>query len=130
MLFVRRLPLDSAFVREMEQKLISIREEILKKFISESEDFRRIVNGLEIKDFGDIAADDVTTKKMEAISRHDSNRLKQVEAALSRIHNNRYGRCLRCGEKIPEDRLRAIPYAVLCINCKNEDEKNKKRERA
>lgn len=114
----------------MEQELIAIREEILKKFISENEDFRRIVNGLEIKDFGDIAADDVTTKKMEAINRHDSNRLKQVESALRRIHNNRYGRCLKCGGKIPEDRLRAIPYAVLCIECKNEDEKNKKRERA
>jgi DnaK suppressor protein len=122
--------LDSAFVKEMEDKLIETREEILKKFISENEDFKRIVTSLEAKDYGDIAADDVAAKKMEAINRHDSNRLKQIDSAISRIHNERYGRCLQCGKKIPEDRLRAIPYAVLCIECKNEDEKVRKRERA
>jgi RNA polymerase-binding protein DksA len=114
----------------MEQLLIEARAEIVQKFISENEDFRQIVNSLETKDYGDIAADDVATSKMEAINRHDSNRLKQIDAAVSRIHNERYGRCLQCGKKIPEDRLRAIPYAVLCIDCKNADEKMKRRQRA
>lgn len=122
--------MDKAFVKEMEGKLIEAREEILKKFISENEDFRRIVNGLEAKDYADIAADDIATSKMEAINRHDSNRLKQIDSAVSRIHNQRYGLCLQCGKKIPEDRLRAIPYAVLCIECKNKDEKTRKRQRA
>lgn len=127
---MRRIPLDSAFVAEMEIRLEEDREKILKKFISENEDFRRIVNGLDTKDYGDIAADDVATKKMEAINRHDTNRLKQIEAALERIHSSRYGRCLQCGQKIPEDRLRAIPYAVMCISCKNADEQQKRRDRA
>lgn len=122
--------MDSAFIKEMEQLLIEARAEIVQKFISENEDFRQIVNSLETKDYGDIAADDVATSKMEAINRHDSNRLKQIDAAISRIHNERYGRCLQCGKKIPEDRLRAIPYAVLCIDCKNADEKMKRRQRA
>lgn len=122
--------MDSAFIKEMEQLLIEARAEIVQKFISENEDFRQIVNSLETKDYGDIAADDVATSKMEAINRHDSNRLKQIDAAISRIRNERYGRCLQCGKKIPEDRLRAIPYAVLCIDCKNADEKMKRRQRA
>ncbi len=122
--------MDSAFVKEMEAKLIGAREEILKKFISESEDFKRIVNGLESKDFGDIAADDVATKKLEAINRHESIRLKQVEAALARIRNHRYGICLQCGKKIPEDRLKAIPYAVQCIECRNEQERANRKVRA
>ncbi|MGM0432524.1 MAG: TraR/DksA family transcriptional regulator [Spirochaetota bacterium] len=122
--------MDRTFIQEMEAELKKIRAEILKKFISENEDFRHIVNNLEAKDYGDIAADDVAASKMEAINKHDSNRLQQVESAISRIHNNRYGKCLKCGKSIPESRLRAIPYAVLCIDCKNEDEKTKRRERA
>ncbi len=122
--------MNSEFVKEMETKLITAREEILKKFISESEDFKRIVNGLESKDFGDIAADDVATKKLEAINRHESIRLKQVESALGRIRNNHYGVCLQCGKKIPEDRLKAIPYAVRCIDCRNETERENRRARA
>ena len=31
--------------------------------------------------------------------------------------------CLRCGKKIPEERLRALPYAVLCLDCKNAEER-------
>lgn len=122
--------MDTKFIAEMEQVILAERDEIIKKFISESEDFRRIMNGMDSKDFGDIAADDVATKKMEAINRHDSNRLKQIDGALSRIHSNRYGRCLHCGARIPEDRLRAIPYAVYCIECKNADEKAKRMARA
>ncbi len=122
--------MDRAFVEEMRSVLLIERSAILKKFISESQDLRQIVNGMDSKDFGDIAADDIAANKMEAINRHDSNRLKQIDAALRRIHNNQYGRCLQCGKKIPEDRLRAIPYAVLCIECKNEDEKIQRRNHA
>ncbi len=122
--------MNSEFVKEMEKKLILAREEILKKFISESEDFKRMVNGMESKDFGDIAADDVATKKLEAINRHESIRLKQVESALGRIRNKHYGVCLECGKKIPEDRLKAIPYAVRCIECRNESERENRRARA
>ena len=47
-----------------------------------------------------------------------------IDAALSRIQTNRYGLCMKCGKKIPEARLRALPYAVLCIDCKSADERN------
>lgn len=50
--------------------------------------------------------------------------LDRVEDALSRIEAGRYGNCQRCGRPIGEDRLRALPYAELCLDCQRESEDN------
>ena len=49
--------------------------------------------------------------------------LTAIEAALARIEAGTYGRCERCGQEIAPERLRAIPYATLCIDCKRKDER-------
>jgi len=47
--------------------------------------------------------------------------LKNVEFALKRIKSGTYGWCQSCGGDIPTARLRAIPYALKCIECANRD---------
>jgi RNA polymerase-binding transcription factor DksA len=42
--------------------------------------------------------------------------LGDIEAALRRIDDGTYGKCLMCGNSISEPRLRAIPWARLCID--------------
>ena len=44
-------------------------------------------------------------------------RLREVESALARIDRGAYGRCLGCGEPLFGDRLAALPWAGLCIDC-------------
>ncbi len=61
---------------------------------------------------------------LEAVSSQDLRRLRLIDSALSRIQNGRYGACMKCGKKIPSERLEAIPYALMCIDCKSSDEKN------
>ncbi|MBQ1197775.1 MAG: TraR/DksA C4-type zinc finger protein, partial [Spirochaetaceae bacterium] len=53
----------------------------------------------------------------------DLNRLKLIDSALSRIEQGKYGLCMKCGKKIPQARLEAIPYALMCIECKSADER-------
>jgi DnaK suppressor protein len=48
--------------------------------------------------------------------------LASVERALERIDDGTYGKCRRCGEAIPEQRLEAMPTAELCIACKEWEE--------
>ena len=110
------------FAHEMEHELISMRKELLDKLTEDNVDFRDMVNSMGIKDSIDVAADDMAFKKMEAINKHEASRLRAIENALARIHNGRYGVCLKCGKKIPEERLRGIPYSVLCFECKNAEE--------
>lgn len=51
--------------------------------------------------------------------------LAQVGSALRRIDDGKYGRCTNCGKQVDEARLRAIPYADLCIDCKEEEERHR-----
>lgn len=122
--------MEKAFEMEMKELIQAEKVMILKKFSSASEDFRNIMKNSDARDSGDIASDDVAVKKMEAINRHDTIRLKQIESALQRIGNGNYGICLSCGKRIPQDRLRAIPYALFCIECKNAKESPRQRVRA
>ena len=49
--------------------------------------------------------------------------LAAIEAALVRLDEGTYGKCQRCGQPISEERLEAIPYATLCIDCKRKEER-------
>jgi DnaK suppressor protein len=44
--------------------------------------------------------------------------LDDVEHALRRMEHGTYGTCENCGREIPIERLEAIPFARLCIECK------------
>jgi RNA polymerase-binding transcription factor DksA len=43
--------------------------------------------------------------------------LAEIDAALGRIQDGRYGRCLSCGGPMGLQRLRAIPEARYCMAC-------------
>lgn len=49
--------------------------------------------------------------------------LSKIDAALRRIDNGTYGICDNCGEPIGEERLEAMPWATLCIDCKRREER-------
>lgn len=47
----------------------------------------------------------------------DSALLRQVKAALKRIHAGNFGTCCDCEETINPKRLAAVPWAMRCIQC-------------
>jgi DnaK suppressor protein len=49
--------------------------------------------------------------------------LAAIDRALARIEDGTYGTCQRRGEQISEERLEALPWAELCIDCKREVER-------
>ena len=54
---------------------------------------------------------------LEALGEAGLVELRAIDAALERIEHGRYGTCGRCGERISEARLEAVPHAVLCQSC-------------
>jgi len=44
--------------------------------------------------------------------------LNKINQALLAIKKGTYGKCAACGKAIEEDRLKIMPYAELCVNCK------------
>jgi DnaK suppressor protein len=55
--------------------------------------------------------------RTEAILHSARDQRDGVVAALTRIEENTYGRCVDCGGEIPEGRLDARPDAARCVNC-------------
>ncbi len=45
--------------------------------------------------------------------------VEEIDDALTRIDDKTYGACERCHQPIPKPRLRALPYARLCVACKS-----------
>ena len=45
--------------------------------------------------------------------------IDEIDRALAKIDNGRYGTCEQCGNPIPKVRLKALPYASLCVGCKS-----------
>jgi RNA polymerase-binding protein DksA len=115
--------MDKSFNEGMKKELIKMKEELLHTLLSENADFKALVDDMDPKDLVDIASDDIDRKTLEVLSAQDIKRLRLIEAALSRIENGRFGLCMNCGKKIPQERLTAIPYAVMCIDCKTSDER-------
>jgi DnaK suppressor protein len=50
----------------------------------------------------------------------DSNMLRQIRRALSRVERGTYGLCLHCDEEILPKRLAAVPWAAFCIKCQEQ----------
>jgi DnaK suppressor protein len=63
-----------------------------------------------------------TEERSRAISVASALRsnLRAVERALTKVEAGSYGRCERCGGPIAPERLDALPWATLCIRCKQE----------
>ncbi|GAB4364386.1 MAG: RNA polymerase-binding protein DksA [Spirochaetales bacterium] len=115
--------MEKEFVEKMRTTLEAMKKEIVDKLVAESSEFREMVENMDPKDMVDLASDDIDRKTLEALGTQEVKRLRLIESALNRIENGKYGICMKCNKKIPHERLEAIPYALLCIECKNSDER-------
>jgi DnaK suppressor protein len=49
----------------------------------------------------------------------DSLLVQRLRSAIARVNDGSYGVCLQCEEEIASKRLKAIPWAELCIQCQD-----------
>lgn len=54
-----------------------------------------------------------------ALSAQARAEVVEIDVALDKIDEGRYGVCDRCGKNIPKARLEVIPWAALCVTCKS-----------
>ncbi|MFZ6002292.1 MAG: TraR/DksA family transcriptional regulator [Actinomycetota bacterium] len=53
------------------------------------------------------------------LSAQASALVEEIDLAIAKLHDGTYGVCEQCYTTIPKDRLRALPYAALCVQCKS-----------
>jgi len=112
-----------AFIVKMEQLLQDEKSEIISTLVANNNEFKEIVDGMDPKDLADIASDDIDRRMIEMLGSQELKRLKLIESAQTRIKQGKYGHCIKCDRPIPPERLEAIPYALMCIDCKSEEER-------
>jgi DnaK suppressor protein len=54
-----------------------------------------------------------------ALSGQAALAVEEIDYATERVDDKSYGYCERCFQPIPKPRLRALPYARLCVACKS-----------
>jgi DnaK suppressor protein len=82
-----------------------------------------LVSGSADQHMADTATETVDREIDYTLEEHDERLLQAIDAALVRIDAGTYGICVNCGRPIASERLEAMPWATLCINCKREEER-------
>jgi DnaK suppressor protein len=75
----------------------------------------------------DTASSEVNLQFTGRLREREQGLLAKIDAALAKIEEGSFGKCVSCGEDIGVKRLKARPVAELCIECKSEQEKLERR---
>jgi DnaK suppressor protein len=70
------------------------------------------------EDLVDQATDSQAREVVYALSSAEGNMIRLIDGALERLDEGEYGVCISCGEPIQKRRLQAVPWATLCVPCK------------
>lgn len=73
----------------------------------------------------DAASDSYDREFTISLASREQQVLNDVNAALAKISAGEYGICELCEHPIDETRLAAVPYARLCLQCKDRQEKSR-----
>ena len=107
---------------EMREVLLTRRDALRKALAGDLSMLKELreQSGGDVVDFAlDSAQDEISSQLAEVESRELAN----IDKALERMREGSYGKCEACEATIPVMRLQALPYAVLCIDCQREAEK-------
>lgn len=77
---------------------------------------------IEVKDAEEQSVEDFVRGMDFALMEMESETLRKIDEAMSRLEQGSYGVCADCGERIAEARLKAVPFALLCRDCQEGQE--------
>jgi DnaK suppressor protein len=109
-------------VQELKKALLEKRSQIRGNINLELNDLRQS-EGHHLADMEDLASETLDESTAYHIIELEQAELSQIDRALQLIEEGEYGKCEECGQVINLERLRALPFATLCIDCKKEAER-------
>jgi RNA polymerase-binding protein DksA len=117
-------------LKHFEQRLLEERDRLMKELATLRESIR---SGTQRDSAGDLSAysfhmadlgtDAMEREKQFLFASAEGRQLNMVNEALRRLYQGDYGTCEACGEPIARERMDAMPYATLCIECKEKEER-------
>ena len=116
--------------KEFEQRLLAERQKILKE-MGHLENTVLKVNQRESAGdlsgysfhMADVGTDAMEREKAFLFASNEGHLLQEIDHALRKVYRGEFGPCENCGRPITRARLEAMPYARLCLACKEEEER-------
>jgi DnaK suppressor protein len=120
--------MDKKTLKELEEKLEKQKHDIksqLQKFAEEDKKLKgdwdtrypRTDNGTGGQQLEDAADEVEQYSTLLPIEHNLELRLQDIESALEKIKEDKYGKCEKCGREIDEERLKVYPEAKICSDC-------------
>jgi DnaK suppressor protein len=116
---------DTKFLAEQRQLLVAERG----VYLAQASDLKAEADSLaQEREPGDVQFDEesgeggtvtVDRERDLALSAQALAAVEEIDAALTKVADSTYGACERCLQPIPKPRLKALPYARLCVACKS-----------
>ncbi len=111
--------LNAKELKELSERLLAEREELTSQ-LETIEEAVFSASQTDLTGEADDESADAGTATFErerdlSIENNVRDLLRKVEDALERIDKKTYGICVRCGKPIEKTRIKALPYADLCI---------------
>ncbi|MFA6600942.1 MAG: TraR/DksA family transcriptional regulator [Candidatus Omnitrophota bacterium] len=75
----------------------------------------------------DMATDNFDREFNLGLATNEQNFLNLIDTALRKINDGTFGICEKTGKPISKKRLMAVPYAPLCLEAQELEEKEKRR---
>jgi len=107
--------------KKFKEQLLERRKGLVRALRSDQEEQRKGESDGPL-DLADTATELWNQEFNYSLSEKERAELAAVDDALARIEDGSFGDCEECGEQIGDARLKAIPWAPLCISCQEEKE--------
>ena len=109
------------FAKKQHQRLLDLRDGILDAMYGVTHDTLKNTDGMETggggMHTGDAGSDSYDRDFALNLLAKEQDALSEVEQAITRAETGVYGVCEMSGERIPNERLEAIPFARYTVGC-------------
>lgn len=112
-------------MKSIKEILIKMRDELIRDISRRVKETSKNINE-DIGDDVDYCFQERAREFDLLLSKREKEKLRLIEEALEKIEEGSYGICEECGAKIPKGRLKVMPFAHYCVDCKELIEKEEK----
>jgi DnaK suppressor protein len=124
-----RTPLSQKEIQELKAQLLAERKDLEAQY-KELEESSFGTNQSELtgemgfdEEYADAGTATFERERDLSLVNNLRDLMERIDKALGKIEDGTYGLCDRCGKPIEKPRLKALPYANLCIKDKQAEER-------
>jgi DnaK suppressor protein len=115
--------IGEAKLLELRAALEEQRENLRKEIVEQGGDPDSDDAAIDVeRGFADSAHSTAERARLISVMKALRSNLRWVDRALTKMDLGTYGTCESCGNPIGIERLEALPWAILCIECKQRGE--------